>query len=140
MAETPIESARRAERALRDALMLVPTLFFSRRLISASSNVLLTAGPTGIFGSVTESDILEAIKEYGVTLSEGMGSIEGIETSRIKDVGKFTCTSDRFPSHPLTRYRHGATQGTGDVYRGADRGRAGAMSNASLSQHSTTIQ
>ena len=109
--EDPLEAIRAAESLLAESLSLLPPLSFYRRLItpslpaspplstsaSAASAFLDSTAPksvtgSAIFGSVGERDVLIAMKEFGVTLEEGLGAFDGeeVEKGRIKSVGTFT--------------------------------------------------
>lgn len=118
----PLAVLEAAETLLAEALSFLPILSFQRRLItpslpsSASSSSSIDASTTAstsatssflgstaektitgkaIYGSVTEGDVITLLKEYGITIEEGMGSFEvtdSVEKGRIKGVGKFTCS------------------------------------------------
>lgn len=104
-----LKGIKAAETLLAESLSLLPPLSFSRRLITAvvapttateapaTSNYLGATDKvvsSGIYGSVTELDVLQGMKEFGVVLDEGLGAFEegpSIEKGRVKGVGKFNC-------------------------------------------------
>lgn len=86
---------RIAEQSLLDSLSSVPQpLEFSRLTTSSTSSDL--------FGSVSVSDVITALRERDLKIEEGMGSFaagEGIEKGRVKKTGTFDCESLRISSH-----------------------------------------
>ncbi|GAA5881387.1 hypothetical protein JCM16303_000157 [Sporobolomyces ruberrimus] len=80
--EDPI---RIVEQSLLDSLATVPQpLEFSRLTTSSASSDL--------FGSVSVSDVIQALREQDIKIEEGMGSFgesDGIEKGRVKKTGTF---------------------------------------------------
>jgi ribosomal protein L9 len=80
---------RIAEQSLLDSLSTIPQpLEFSRLTTSSTSSDL--------FGSVSVSDVITALKERDIKIEEGMGSFgesDGIEKGRVKKTGTFDCES-----------------------------------------------
>lgn len=84
-----MELAKEAESLLLTSLTLLPLLSFSRRTQSSP-------GSKDIFGSVTPTDILAAMREFGVVVDEANAAVregEGVDKGRIKAVGRFDCES-----------------------------------------------
>ncbi|GAA5967827.1 hypothetical protein JCM21900_001783 [Sporobolomyces salmonicolor] len=79
------EPLRASERTLLSALALVPQpLSFTRRTTSATSSDL--------FGSVSVSDVVAALREQDVRIEESAGTFvakAGVEKGRVKKVGTF---------------------------------------------------
>jgi ribosomal protein L9 len=91
--EDPLAQAKEAESVLLTAISLLPLLSFSRRTQSSP-------GSKEIFGSVTSTDILASMREYGVVVDESNGAVkegEGVDRGRIKALGRFDCESFSAP-------------------------------------------
>lgn len=78
------EQARASDAALLQSLSLLPLpLTFYRRTTGTTS--------TDLFGSVTATDVVAAVREYGIVLEESQGGFAGVEKGRVKSLGTFEC-------------------------------------------------
>lgn len=85
----PLAAQRAIETDLLSSLSLLPPLTFARRLIAP------TASQGAIHGSVSQADVLAAIREFGIVLEEAslggatFREVEGVERGRLKGTGVY---------------------------------------------------